>query len=859
MQHKHNVNDADMRFSIDAVSRRIRSESKKTALMQNDHNSERFSFELPRYIEGHDMSQCNMVEVHYLNIGKSEQKSGKYTVVDLAVSPESEDKIVLSWLISNNATSLPGKLTFRIHFKCVEDDVITYAWHTAIFTDITISDGINSDESFEMEYVDIIEQWKKAVSLQFSAEIDDLGEELKEDLAEWEKAETGKVRGEMTAFSSQWNEALNVERKRIDNLLALEDGSTTGDAELQDIRIGANGESYLCAGDAVRIQAEQHECLSSAILGYADQRVVWKNGNLRSNGVSNRIVTQMCVAQGKIALFAPEGYRIALGVYEETDGEYEVVFDSGWFEKSYTSSYGAGTIYRVVLGRLDDADIEPSHGEGVIVREYSDDESHNSRIDALDRGVASLEERFVATRNIFTGTTEWINADINGKKGGILELKENNNEYAAVPTYMPIKEGEYVISWADIKSATLSVYLHFSDADKNYIEYQTFYNISGKGHRTFNVPKNAAYYRISVYSTVAEKWEDNIPTELQIEIGNTPSSFIGSKVISSQSLDLEELARKLPIVNAKSITSATVRSIAHRGEPIDAPQCTKPAYIAAKKRGFNIAENDLFNSADGTLVMWHDANLARLGYNLKDICGYSLYTDGTNVYYFDTTTAILYTYDTANGYKVNNTDVFTLSEMLSANYSVQDLPIEVLKRIDFGAYMGEEFAGTQILTFAEWVKLCKWLGMEIYIDKKITLTESIVSEMAQTVIKSGMRKHTSWFCWDMNEAALIRQKISDARIVWLDAPTASKIESRKSLLIDGAVVFNPHTSELTEENTAAALEVGYDVECWNVDYSNYGYNTKEAIFAEIMRVCCLGVAGVTLDKYTIEEVIQANI
>lgn len=262
MEHIHNVKDADMRFSIDAVSRRIRSESKKTALMQNDHNSERFSFELPRYIESHDMSECNMVEVHYLNIGnKKEQKSGKYTVVDLAVSPETDDKVVFSWLISNNATSLPGKLTFRIHFKCVEGDVITYAWHTAIFADITISDGINSDESFEMEYVDIIEQWKKAVSLQFSAEIDDLGEELKEDLAEWEKAESGKVRGEMTAFSSQWNEALNVERKRIDNIVKLPEGSTTGDAELQDIRVGADGVTYESAGTAVREQIGKVQAL----------------------------------------------------------------------------------------------------------------------------------------------------------------------------------------------------------------------------------------------------------------------------------------------------------------------------------------------------------------------------------------------------------------------------------------------------------------------------------------------------------------------------------------------------------------------------------------------------------------------
>ena len=50
--------------------------------------------------------------------------------------------------------------------------------------------------------------------------------------------------------------AIEVERSRINQFVALEEGSTTGDAELQDIRVSYYGKTYSSAGDAVRGQVE---------------------------------------------------------------------------------------------------------------------------------------------------------------------------------------------------------------------------------------------------------------------------------------------------------------------------------------------------------------------------------------------------------------------------------------------------------------------------------------------------------------------------------------------------------------------------------------------------------------------------
>lgn len=181
-QVNHPVIDDDAAlFTINPITRAIEYNSEDPLIiMADDTNSERLTFEIPKIVEGHDMTLCNAVQVHYVNIGVDE--TGEfydiYPVTDLAVDPNNEDMLRFTWLVSRNATQLVGGVIFAVRFFCTdaEEDIeefneefkgkILYEWSTAISKVIQIGESIRNTERLTEEVLsDVLAGWKEQLTV----------------------------------------------------------------------------------------------------------------------------------------------------------------------------------------------------------------------------------------------------------------------------------------------------------------------------------------------------------------------------------------------------------------------------------------------------------------------------------------------------------------------------------------------------------------------------------------------------------------------------------------------------------------------------------------------------------------------
>lgn len=195
MSHESKIRDTETHFIINPEMRTITTASSgNNVLVQNDHNSERFTFEIPRYVDGHDMSESTEVRIHYRNqsTGSLFQQNGVYFPDDMAVMEDDNDTVAFSWLLSYDTTQQVGNLQFSIQFVCYENGAVEYAWNTGIYKDINVIESINNVPEIVAENTDELATFKKGVEDYVGAVMGDVSYALDE-IIETQNAIIGEV------------------------------------------------------------------------------------------------------------------------------------------------------------------------------------------------------------------------------------------------------------------------------------------------------------------------------------------------------------------------------------------------------------------------------------------------------------------------------------------------------------------------------------------------------------------------------------------------------------------------------------------------------------------------------------------
>lgn len=238
---------------------------------------------------------------------------------------------------------------------------------------------------------------------------------------------------------------LDVERKRINQMTKLPDGSTTGDAELADIRVTSNGGIYDTAGGAVRGQVggliEKTDAINSAIYSAGDTAIEatsvtgyrLKDGGIE-NATNSKKIAVYHILNDMYYIKTKYGYQFR----SNTDGDSAISTFLGACDGVIQAVDGA----RFLAVEMDTED-DNNYGVFEAVNELEKVKNSQLKLDAnleeVGEAVGSLKENLV-DNNSRISDFDGIETYTGGWRQGNIKVSDGKLNYA---------ETEYGISFPE--------------------------------------------------------------------------------------------------------------------------------------------------------------------------------------------------------------------------------------------------------------------------------------------------------------------------------------------------------------------------------------------------------------------------